>query len=195
MSVGESWDRVLRWLAIHAPATAAQVLPPADPAELAATEAAFPVSWSDDLRAWYGLQNGQREDEPWGGVLPDWTTIPLDEMVEVADMYREAEGDISHLEDAPSAGEISVAYRSEFIPIGSDRAGSHLIVDMRPGPLSGCVTEFAWGEGDTRGPIWPSVEAMLTDIAESLENSRPSNGYVPIAVDGALTWELEAHPV
>jgi hypothetical protein len=64
-----------------------------------------------------------------------------------------------------------------------------LFVDTRPGEKFGCVTGFMREDADTYGPIWESVEAMLDDVADALEQSRPSGGWQPTVEDNALTWE------
>ncbi|MGW6444512.1 hypothetical protein [Lentzea sp. NPDC055074] len=44
--------------------------------------------------------------------------------------------------------------------------GDYLFIDERPGPESGCVREWDVDEGSRLPSLWPSLFAMLTDIAD-----------------------------
>jgi hypothetical protein len=42
------------------------------------------------------------------------------------------------------------------------------------------------------GPKWPSVTAMLADLAEGLHAGRPVGGWQPVVDHGRLDWEVAA---
>jgi cell wall assembly regulator SMI1 len=187
VTVEQSWTRVISWLHDNAPATVAKIRPPAGGDAVAAAEAAFPVSWTSDLREWYALQDGESMEVLWRCVLPHWEILSLDGVVAEAQMWAgifDGEG------DAPAmAGEMAFTFLPEFVPIGDDGCGNSLFVDLRPGPLHGCVTEFS-AEDPTGDPSWPSVSGMLEDLADSLESGAECDGWTPSVVEGELSWDL-----
>jgi hypothetical protein len=75
-----------------------------------------------------------------------------------------------------------------FIPIATTNAATEVFVDCRPGPRSGCVTEYLREEADRFGVRWGSVGAMLADVADSLENRRRTGHWLPFIEDGRLDW-------
>ena len=77
-----------------------------------------------------------------------------------------------------------------FIPIAEDQSGSDLFVDTRAGGLRGCVTEFAKGDLDCHGPRWPSVTAMLADVADGLDTGTAVGYWKPAVENGRLTWRV-----
>jgi hypothetical protein len=42
------------------------------------------------------------------------------------------------------------------------------------------------------GPKWPSVTAMLADLAEGLHAGRPVGGWQPVVDHRRLDWEVAA---
>jgi hypothetical protein len=92
---------------------------------------------------------------------------------------------------------------ASFVPIANSGTGDCLVVDLRPGPLRGCAME--WYNHGGLAARWPSVTAMLTDIADALEHGRPEDrdptdvecvhrtrvwGQLAVfRADGTLAWE------
>ena len=97
--------------------------------------------------------------------------------------------DIAQLEAQP-AGTVAGMFLPSFIPIAEDQSGDDMFVDTRSGKLRGCVTELVKGNADTWGPKWPSVTAMLADLAEGLHAGRPVGGWQPVVDHGRLDWEV-----
>ncbi|RRQ29699.1 hypothetical protein DK926_02205 [Rhodococcus sp. Eu-32] len=87
------------------------------------------------------------------------------------------------------AGTIANWFLSPFIPFTS-RDGYMYFVDTRPGPKSGCVTDYAHADTDSRGPVWLSLAAMLESHADALEAGTPIRNFRPTATDGVLRWGL-----
>jgi cell wall assembly regulator SMI1 len=148
----------------------------------------FPVAWPADLVRCYQLHDGAYSGEMWSGVLPGWDLLSLDAMISTVEMYAQIFPDPSTA-DATEAGETALDFLPSFVPIATNGTGCTLFVDTRPGEKFGCVTGFMREDADTYGPIWESVEAMLDDVADALEQSRPSGGWQPTVEDNALTWE------
>jgi hypothetical protein len=65
-----------------------------------------------------------------------------------------------------------------------------MFVDTRHGESHGCVTAYDKVDADNSGPRWPSVTAMLTDIAEALHTASPIGYWQPEVEDGRLDWRI-----
>src|SRR5688500_11963373 len=59
-AVGDGWHRVVRWLTVHAPFTAALVRGPAEAAVVDAIARDLGSALPADLRAWWALTDGFR---------------------------------------------------------------------------------------------------------------------------------------
>lgn len=81
----------------------------------------------------------------------------------------------------------------QFVPI-ADRDATTLFIDTRAGDLFGCVTEYVDESADDGGPLWGSLTAMLTDLADSLEAGTVFLRYQPAVVTGELIWERAHDP-
>lgn len=200
MAVEESWHRIVSWLTVYAPQTAAGIRPPAGEETLISAEAAFARAWPADLRQWYRLHNGASSQQLFTGVVPGYAEllslqrIPAAsrDYVEVFDGLADEDdgsfGDVASLEQS-SAGETAWRFLPSWVPIAEDGTACTMFVDCRAGERYGCVTLFEREDADTGGPLWISVEAMLADIAEALEDGRPCGGWQPRINDGVLEWE------
>jgi hypothetical protein len=87
-------------------------------------------------------------------------------------------------------GEPAGTGANSFIPFATNGSGCVMFVDSRPGPRSGCVTEFQREDADYDGPRWDSVAAMLEAIATGLEQDTPIDEAQPVVADGLLDWDL-----
>lgn len=211
MDVEHAFAEIVVWCERYAPRTAAAIRPAADEATLRRAVAATAGRWPDDLLAWYRLMDGT-ERTPDGYLLPSYCPLPLDSVMahwtmwqeiwqQIRDSSRDEERDrrlialggvpedpddaFARLQTQP-AGTAAGMFLPSFVPIAEDQSGADLFVDARPGDAHGCVTEFVKGDADSRGPRWPSVTAMLTDVAEALRAGRPVGHWHPAAEDGAL---------
>jgi hypothetical protein len=75
-----------------------------------------------------------------------------------------------------------------WLPISTTGGGGGLLVDLRDGPLRGCVMEFDKYFGPS-GPLWSSVAAMLAAVADALETGAPVQGQHAVIIDNTLDWE------
>lgn len=190
-SVGQQWGRVASWLAANT-----RGAPPAGAptGQIDAAEAATGVVWPAELKELYTLVNSFPRHS-WVQLLPQHDLLDLDDLIETRArslrIWNEPATDLPayQLEPTPLAGQEAGTFLPQFLPFaGGD--GYRLFVDTRPGPLTGCVTEFGKYDADESGPRWHTVSAMLTDLADSLENQAPfDNGAVPSLENGHLVWD------
>ena len=122
----------------------------------------------------------------WRCLLPQWAVLSLERMVSESEMYA-GFADDWNVEPSPTAGQSAFVFLPHFVPIADNGCGETLFVDLRPGPLSGCVTPYLQGDADTHGPFWPSVSAMLEEVADSLESGVECAGCLPTVEEGELS--------
>jgi hypothetical protein len=102
-------------------------------------------------------------------------------------------GDETVDDDRGEAGTGSFGFDPSFVIIGDAHARAEMVVDLRPGPLHGCVMGHEWEDGGATRPDlgWPSIAAMVWDHLEAL-HGRPSArllGADPVVTDaGYLDW-------
>ncbi|CAM3598232.1 hypothetical protein NOGI109294_04625 [Nocardiopsis gilva] len=93
-------------------------------------------------------------------------------------------------DSADLAGTPAWDWHAAWLPIAYDGGGWYLFCDLRPGPMSGCVTRWMREDAALHGPEWESVGAMLADAAASMDRGIASNDWrAQVDEDGGLTWE------
>ncbi len=197
----DSWQRLLAWLAEHAPAELPRLQAPVDPPAVLARE--LGVALSPDAREFFAVQGGGLVQ-----VLPFQRTLSTSEAVRDAQMRRDVqrsterwvagqawgpdlasqEQERSAQERAPAGGAYQQDWLDAFVPLSSDGSGDCFYVDCRGGPQSGCVGLFVHDDVGPPAPVWSGVAAMLADAAEALEQRRPSAGWWPYVDEGELGW-------
>ena len=172
--VEESWTRIVGWLEGSAPATAAQIGAPAagDAILDVARVAGRPLP--DDLVRWW-LQCGGFARDSMDPLIPSLhVPLTVPDALEVRRYWLDL-----HLRQGESivdgvAGEPSRGFQSAFVPISTDCCGQFLFVDLREGPLYGCVAEWSSKHSFDDAIHWPSVTEMLSDIADALTHGVPA---------------------
>lgn len=157
--VEESWKRTVASLPV----------PPAPfpPTDLDAVERVLDRPLPADLAEWWRV--GGRVEHL---IPPEHTPLSAAAALEIRrDRLDE------HLRRGESivdgeAGDPSRGFQSAFVPIAGDSAGRLLFVDLRGGPLHGCVGE--WDDGFVDVVHWPSVAEMLGDVADALVHGVPA---------------------
>lgn len=192
MDVTGLWADIVSWLSVHAPVTA-NALRPADPAaDLAAFEADFATSLPEDLREWWSCCGGT-DDAVLADVLPPfYTPYGPRRAREVREELRKT---WSAQWDRPScdyyAGTSGSSFHPAWIPIAGDGFADELVVDLRPGPLHGCVLEWEHESSKTWRPEWTGVMGMLTDVRRALIDGTPAGHSHPtVTEDGRLDWQI-----
>ncbi|GGT29798.1 SMI1/KNR4 family protein [Streptomyces chromofuscus] len=198
--ISESWTRIENWLAEHAPATHAALAPPADPADIAATERVIGRPLLRPLVKSLLRHDGLLDQK--GSLLPGfyrpmsaretaaaWQLLTAFHDKRTADEQGE---ETDH--DFMKVGVSGILYgHPQLIPIARDVGGGHLVLDHRPEIDRGRVHEAEAVEGIRRVPheTWTSLPALMEAIATSLETSQPLNGYTPVVDEKRrLSWDL-----
>ncbi|RIJ76817.1 hypothetical protein D1871_10350 [Nakamurella silvestris] len=196
------WGRVLNWCAVNAPETAARIRPSAGPEAIHQAEATTGHSWPPELKEWFSLHDGDGAQGESTALLPNYGPLSLDDATQIWESFAELmaeQYEASYFDpDARSiqqgegepAGREAMMFLPSFIPIGGADP-YYLFVDVRPGEQSGCVTAWDHTAADQHGPIWPSLTAMVADLAAALEGGTECNGYLPGVHQGRLGWYLE----
>ncbi|MEU5876039.1 hypothetical protein [Spirillospora sp. NPDC047279] len=119
-------------------------------------------------------------------------------LVPFAQMMREI--------DADNAGELGLGWYwpRECVGVAVDNSADALVIDCTPGPDFGQVGRHMEGEGTLfgfePGPSAPSIGALLTDVADRLEQGLPfregmpawrRHPETPTVVDGRLVWHAD----
>lgn len=216
--IEETWHRVIAWLRVHAPATATAVRPPPGDAALAVAQEATGRSWPVDLVAWYRLMDGTQRTpagyllpdhcpmplesivrtrasmlQGWAAALPRFRAANAANELNDRLLRRSGQPvpedpyDLDRL-DAESAGSASMLLLPSFLPIAEDQSGGYLVVDTRAGELHGCVLRYEKVGGAEVPTGWPSVGALLADVADALEAPTPRSSPRPEVEDGRLSW-------
>jgi hypothetical protein len=70
-----------------------------------------------------------------------------------------------------------------------------LVVDCWPGETFGRVGVHLEGDGTHFGE-WPSIDVLLAEVAEALEQGRPIDHMAPAWFGGRLSWSVvfDQHP-
>lgn len=189
-SIGVQWQRISKWMQEH---LRFGPNPGVHPEQVTAAMAATGIDWPSELRELFTLVNSFPHDQ-WVPLFPAYELFDLDRVVAERQLELKIWGQLdaemnAHRDDGTPAGSIADTYLPEFIPFaGVD--GNLCVLDMRPGPLHGCVSMFYREGPDVDGPRWLSLSAMLTDLADSLENGTAfDGGWYPTVHNRDLGWE------
>ncbi|MEU9110421.1 SMI1/KNR4 family protein [Streptomyces sp. NPDC048483] len=167
--------------------------PPADPSDLAALEEEIGVALPADLRALYGICDGDRPLET--GLLNRWPWFGADQVANVhahweewAEREWEDEPHMRPVFDANPPGAVRRSLnRPGWIPFAHSTGGDHLAVDMDPGPAGRPGQVIRTGVSHAQGPhyVADSITTFLRRLVEALE--RGDHTYEP----GDLRYEAD----
>ena len=187
--IEESWERLEAWLAAHAPASSARLNPPASPDAIDDAQRQMAIALPTDLVSSLLRHNGASEFDAngtfqWGArFLPgSHRLLAVQEIVTRRQGLNEVLGQF----DETMVGSW---WHPEWIPFAHFVAGDDLVIDQRLGPDLGTVGGFMNEEG-LRPRRWPSLAAMITDVADAVERQRQIAYFRPHVKDGALEWEI-----
>jgi cell wall assembly regulator SMI1 len=154
-------ERLERWLAANRPDYLAGLQPGVTDAQLDAFEARFALKLPAAFRALYRWRNGQA-DGNYKSLQMNRMFSPLED---VADTKELMDGMIGSDFDRPEW------WRRGWVPFLSNGGGSHLCVDVaaEDGGQVGQLVAF-WNRDEDRPIEYPSVEAWLADLVESMES-------------------------
>jgi cell wall assembly regulator SMI1 len=204
-----AWNRIVTVLVEHAPATARCISGPASDEALTALQGEIGQPLPDDLLEWLRAADGAGLTFD-AEIIPHFLPYGVDAILSDQKVRSEVYGTSDHsagwIAGGSAGDEYDGGWPAEFaslIPLATSGAGDILVVDLRPGPLRGCVMEWYNHGGLTAR--WPSITAMLTDIADTLEHGRPEDrdptddecahrtrtgGQMAVfTADGTVAWE------
>nr|WP_225953523.1 SMI1/KNR4 family protein [Kibdelosporangium phytohabitans] len=184
--VNRAWERIEKWLAANAPATAATLAPPADPALLAETQRQIGVPFPAELIAFLRRHDGAGTDMRAGFTLPPFYQPMSARAIDVdAKMMCDVLGTSGHDENVGSW------WHGQVVPFAQDGGGGNLLLDQRPG-RGGRLGEHD-EESDMGFERYPRT---LTELLEVTATSLETGGialkhYRPKVVDGGiLEWDI-----
>ncbi|GAA3992058.1 hypothetical protein GCM10022247_08930 [Allokutzneria multivorans] len=184
-AVPGSWNRITRILTVRAPATAKELLPPATDADVRAAERAMGRALPQELHEWWASCGGGLHP-----VLPHGY-IPYRPIGSVSAWREWTRRHTSGPRPDDSAGSPGAGWHPAFVPIGTDGGNYDLAVDLRPGPLHGCLFAFSHQWGVAHPPEWQGLTALLSGIADALETDAAVGRYRPVTTRGGmLIWKL-----
>ncbi|PRX99013.1 SMI1/KNR4 family protein SUKH-1 [Allonocardiopsis opalescens] len=147
-----------------------------------------------DLVAWWRMSCGVTGHVGGRLIPPGYAPHDIDGVVDTRESLLETwmegvpEDDIAALLAQP-AGTPVAGWLPVWLPVAGDGGGGELFVDLRSGPLNGCVMRWDKVETAEFDPLWPSVSAMLSDIADALERGVEIDGVRAVVVeDRTLDW-------
>ena len=91
------------------------------------------------------------------------------------------------LQEAEPAGSVVSDWLTTFLPFAEAADGANLFLDLRGGPLHGCVRAFE--DDGVSDPIWANVTEMLERALAAIIAGTPVDQARPIVEDGFLMWE------
>lgn len=193
--LSDEWARIISWCQERAPVTAASLNPPAQAEKVARAESATGRQWPSDLRTWFLLHNGSDQGRAFPQVIPGYRPVNLAELEQEwtslcriwAPTTAAVGGD--DLLAAP-AGTTAFTFLESYIPIAANDSSEYVVIDTRSGDEMGCVVEFIGEDTDQGSMCWPSLAAMIKDVADALDSDNPCRGWVPIVVNGYLDWDF-----
>ena len=154
-------ERMERWLVVNRPEYFARLQPGVSNARLNAFEAQFSLKLSAAFRELYRWRNGQAD-----GYSESLQKGRMFSSLEsVSDTKELLDGMIGSDFDHPEW------WRRGWVPFLSNGGGSHLCVDVaaQDGGRVGQLVAF-WKVDEDRDIEYPSVEAWLADLVESMES-------------------------
>jgi cell wall assembly regulator SMI1 len=181
--VNAAWQRIEKWLAAHAPATARELRPGAPAGQVDAVQRQMSVAFPPDLVTSLRRHNGVTDQ---GFTLP-----PFFAPSSLGAIRGDWEVTCGVLANQDTSWTDDEWWHKQFVPFASAGDGGSLVVDQRPGG-HGRVGEF-YPEDGTSFEKWPaSVTELLEGTAQSLETGRAyARHYTPKVTDGRLYWDVK----
>ncbi|GAB2895989.1 SMI1/KNR4 family protein [Streptomyces mayteni] len=189
-SVSESWARIDGWLAANAPASLARLRPGADPAALAAAEAALGRPLPADLAASLACHDGS---EPDSRLLPHLVDLlSAAGVVEQWELWNDVMTEFDEGEEPWGVLSGETHWHRLWVPVTIFQ-GDLEVIDMRPGPGQGRLGSSPHdGPGHFGDGAWPSLAAYLAAVADVLTTGRmpaPAPFDAPhVNAAGELEW-------
>lgn len=183
-------------LAEVAPLTRAEVRPAAPSTDRLRTE--LGLTPTAELDEWFSLHDGAG-DEWHARLLPINFLLSVAKAIKRTKTTREIFSQFTdHRDEAveaeqSDAGTVAGTWLLQYVYVGDDTCGGGLFVDIRSGPLQGCVREWdktEWDYDYGHGPVAANLAALITMVSASVRTGAPiaQMPYRAVTQDGRLEW-------
>ncbi|MBY6540379.1 hypothetical protein HQ325_17020 [Rhodococcus sp. BP-349] len=129
-------------------------------------------------------------------LFPSTATLDPARSVDISRLWVQVEQGSDYEPESSDADQEDLAggwagtYDKRFVPI-ADQDGVTVIVDTRPGPRQGCVSEYKGAFIDETDVRWSSLAELFTELRTALTgNELFADRYTAAFRDGHLTWSV-----
>lgn len=163
----EFWQKIESWLTENYPKGLKKLNKGASDALLQKTEKRLSVTFLEDLREFYKIHNGTKEDL---GLLDG--LLSLEEIQEQWEIWKDLtdEGTFDEYKSEPQMGIRDDWWNPGWIPITHDGGGNHICLDMNPadgGRVGQMIT--MWHDSSERELVADSFRQWVEEYAAALE--------------------------
>ncbi len=193
----QTWSAIAEWARANAPASATWLQPAPPPAGVMAAAEASGVEWPPELVSYFSAHGGVSRS---ARLLPGCAPLGLTEALGIRAMMLRIAADLRSGDDDSAkslAGERTFLFHPGLLPVGDDTGGGLLVVDLRPGPMHGYVTQYDAENGGTQFDYhsWPSIGNLLTEVLLGLTTGEPVTPHWRASVvDDEVDWEVWPPP-
>jgi cell wall assembly regulator SMI1 len=169
------WDRIHRWLKVHAPDVLASLRPGATQARLREVEDTIGAALPEEVRRAYGFHDGQATSRRYGcapGFLYGWEWLSLNRMLSD---WKCSKGllDDGHFEGVNSEPKGPIRadwWHPRWITVTVDGGGGQRCIDLAPrrGGRVGQVISW-WHDSGAGVVLAPNFRVWLARFADELE--------------------------
>ncbi|MER7276857.1 SMI1/KNR4 family protein [Dactylosporangium sp. NPDC000244] len=163
MSLADTLAAFEAWLHRHAPATAADLLPPATDDDLDQIRNALGVDLPADLLTVLRWHNGSGFGDLPVPLAPGYGMYPSRIMVAATLDNRQIGNEGPYR-----------PWKETWLVIGSDNCGGYLTVETDPS-CAGSVFTFDWEDGRPHGRRWPSLADAVATVLAGVRAGRYSD--------------------
>ncbi|MET9593071.1 SMI1/KNR4 family protein [Streptomyces sp. NPDC006516] len=185
LSPTESWRRIDAWLATHVASEFALLNPPATPEEIRQAEQILGSQLPSDLAESLRCHNGV---SAWTSFLPEQSPLSANGIVE----HWQTRMDVAAENDGltPRPWENEPWWHPLWIPWAESADGGAQVLDLRPGPDTGCLGWAGHSGGGDFTDSWPDLASLLHAVAQALHAGADVRGLRPhLTTRGSLWWE------
>jgi cell wall assembly regulator SMI1 len=178
------WRRIVDLIEHGDPEFYATFLPPPDPLKVDALERALQLPIPADLRAWWRCSDGVDAVAAAPRVLiPDsYLPMPIDAAVDWREQLLnigfmttnlsdlDYQNMVERYENEPAGTPNGAFWLPSRLPFAFNGGSVGLFIDLRHGPLHGCVVPYFRDSAGAHDPRWSSVLDMITEVADLFEH-------------------------
>ncbi|MDY3561740.1 SMI1/KNR4 family protein [Gemmata sp. JC673] len=168
--LSDTWDRIHRWLAAHAPAVLASLAPPATDDQFHQVESVTGAELPEGVKACYRVHNGQAPFHRAPPLLSGHRWHGLGDMADYWETLHSLRGEFAEARGAPRGPIRKDWWHRKWLPLTRDGAGDLHCLDLFP-PKRGHVGQVIYwyhDEGE-RFVVANSLPEWLALFAAELE--------------------------